>query len=139
MSISIKKTIAGALTVIFLGGCTAMAKQDSMNTERRLSAAGFQVKLANTPEKMNHLNHLAQLRLVPMDKEGTTVFVYADAKSCKCVYVGSQANHQEYERLSIQQNVANEQRQTARDMNMAATHQAMNWDMWGAWPRPILY
>ena len=139
MSTSITKIIAAAFAVIIVGGCAAMADQDSMDTERRLSAAGFQVKLADTPEKMDHLNRLAQRRLVPMDKDGTTVFVYADAKTCKCVYVGSQANQQEYERLSIQQNVVNEQRETAQDMNMAATNQAMNWDMWGAWPRPILY
>lgn len=139
MSTSMTKIFAAAFAVIIVGGCAAMADQDSMDTERRLSAAGFQVKLANTPEKMDQLNRLAQRRLVPMDKDGTTVFVYADAKTCKCVYVGSQENQQEYERLSIQQNVVNEQRETAEDMNMATTNQALNWDMWGAWPRPILY
>jgi hypothetical protein len=124
---------------MLVGGCTAVANQDAMDTERRLSAAGFQMKLANTPEKQAHLNRLAQRRLVPMEREGATVFVYADGKDCNCVYVGSEANYQEYERLSIQQHVVNEQRETAEDINMAETNEAMNWDMWGAWPRPILY
>ncbi|MCB1690592.1 MAG: hypothetical protein KDI33_18985 [Halioglobus sp.] len=136
---SVKIVIAAASTAILMGGCASTTSQDSMATERRLSAAGFQMKLANTPEKMAHLNRLGQLRLVPMELDGTTVFVYADGKTCKCVYVGSQANYQEYERLSIQQNVVDEQRQTAQDINMAETNEAMNWDLWGAWPRPILY
>jgi hypothetical protein len=67
------------------------------------------------------------------------VFVYADTKECNCLYVGSEANYQQYERLSIQQHVVNEQRETAEDMNMAVTNETLNWDMWGAWPRPILY
>ncbi|CAA0125496.1 Uncharacterised protein [Halioglobus japonicus] len=139
MSISVKKIVAAAVAAAFVGGCASIANQDSMEVERRLSAAGFQMKLANTPEKMAHLNRLGQRRLVPMELDGDTVFVYADGKGCKCVYVGSQKNYQEYERLSIQQNVVNEQRETAENMNMAVTNETMNWDLWGAWPRPILY
>tara|TARA_R110002072_G_scaffold1589_9_gene13410 strand:- start:8046 stop:8465 length:420 start_codon:yes stop_codon:yes gene_type:complete len=139
MSVNVRKTIAAAVAVILVGGCAAMADQDAIDIERRLSAAGFQMKLANTPEKQAHLSRFAQRRLVPMEKEGATVFVYADARECNCIYVGSEANYQEYQRLSIQQHVVNEQRDTAEDMNMAVTDETMNWDMWGAWPRPILY
>tara|TARA_R110002073_G_scaffold60233_1_gene151379 strand:+ start:359 stop:778 length:420 start_codon:yes stop_codon:yes gene_type:complete len=139
MSISVNKLVTAAAVAILAGGCASTADQDAIEIERRLSAAGFQMKLANTPEKMEHLNRLGQRRLVPMEKDGATVFVYADAKGCKCVYVGSQKNYQEYERLSIQQNVVDEQRQTAQNMNMAVTNATMNWDMWGAWPRPIFY
>lgn len=139
MSISVNMLIAAAFAVTILGGCASTANQDAIDIERRLSAAGFQMKLANTPEKMAHLNRLGQRRLVPMELDGATVFVYADGEGCKCVFVGSQKNYQEYERLSIQKDVVDEQRATARDMNMAVTNQQMNWDLWGAWPRPIIY
>ncbi|MCB1705095.1 MAG: hypothetical protein KDI17_09530 [Halioglobus sp.] len=139
MSVNVKKTIAAAFAVALAGGCASMANQDAIDTERRLSAAGFQMKLADTPEKQAHLSRFAQRRLVPMEKDGQTVFVYADTKECNCLYVGSEANYQQYERLSIQQHVVNEQRETAEDMNMAVTNETLNWDMWGAWPRPILY
>lgn len=139
MSISVKKIIAATFAVIVTAGCTSTANQDSTEIERRLSAAGFQMKLANTPEKMEHLKRLGQRRLVPMELKGETVFVYADGELCKCVFVGSQANYQEYERLSIQQHDVDEQRQTAQNINMAVRNQTMNWDLWGAWPRPILY
>lgn len=135
----LKYCVLFASLVAFLAGCAATDHQDVMETERRLSAAGFQMKLANTPEKMAHLNRLGQRRLVPMELDGSTVFIYADGVSCKCVFVGSQENYQEYQRLSIQKNVVDEQRATAREMNMAVTNQQMNWDLWGAWPRPILY
>jgi hypothetical protein len=134
-----KKAVAIAFAALLLGACASTSEKDLMETERRLSAAGFQMKLADTPQKMAQLNRLGQQRLVPMDKEGTTVFVYADGENCKCVYVGSQANYQEYERLSIQQHVVSEQRQTAEVYNSAVTNEAINWDMWGAWPRPIIY
>jgi hypothetical protein len=139
MHTNLQKTIATAFAAAVLSGCAAMENQDTMAIERRLSAAGFQMKLADTPEKIEHLNQFAQQRLVPMDMNGETVFVYADGKSCKCVFVGSQANYQEYERLSIQQNVADEQRMTAANYDMAVTNESFNWDMWGAWPRPIIY
>lgn len=135
----VKYCVLAASAVTILAGCASTSNHDVMETERRLSAAGFQMKLANTPEKMDHLNRLGQRRLVPMELDGKTVFVYADGVSCKCVFVGSQDNYQEYQRLSIQKNVVDEQRATARDMNMAVTNQQMNWDLWGAWPRPILY
>lgn len=134
------KTLTAALAAMIISGCASTANQDSMDTERRLSAAGFQMKLADTPEKVAHLKFLAERRLVPTTLDGQTVFVYADAEACKCVYVGSQANYQEYERLTIQQNVVDEQHATAEEADMAAeTNAQMNWDLWGAWPRPILY
>lgn len=134
------KTLTAALAAMIISGCASTANQDAMDTERRLSAAGFQMKLADTPEKVAHLKFFAERRLVPTTLDGETVFVYADAESCKCVYVGSQANYQEYERLAIQQHVVDEQRATAEDAEMAAeTNAQMNWDLWGAWPRPIIY
>jgi hypothetical protein len=139
MHTNLQKMIAAAFAAAVLSGCAAMDNQDTIAIERRLSAAGFQMKLADTPEKIDHLNKFAQQRLVPMDMNGETVFVYADGQSCKCVFVGSQANYQEYERLSIQQNVADEQRMTAANYDMAVTNESFNWDMWGAWPRPIIY
>lgn len=139
MSFSIGKLVTTALATAILGGCASIANENVKDIERKLSAAGFQMKLADTPEKLSHLKRMADRRLVPSSLDGQTVFVYADAESCKCVFVGSQKNYQEYERLSIQQNVVNEQQATAADLEMEQTNAEMNWGLWGAWPRPILY
>ena len=129
------KTLGAAAVAVAMAGCASIANQSAMDTERRLSAAGFQMKLADTPEKMTHLKMMAERRIVPTTMDGKTVFVYADATTCKCVYVGSEANYQAYQRLSIQQNIVNEQRATAE----AAQASEMNWNAWGAWPRPMWY
>ena len=138
---SMKLTAVGTgLTAILLSGCAANPDQAAMDTERRLGAAGFQVKLADTPEKLNHLKFMADRRLMPTSKDGETVWVYADAKGCKCVYVGSQKNYQEYQRIAIHQEDLKQQRETAQANKMSAeTNAQMNWDMWGPWPRPIIW
>ena len=135
MNNNLAKKLGAAAFAIAITGCASIANQSAMDTERRLSAAGFQMKLADTPEKMARLKTMTERKIVPTTMDGRTVFVYADATSCKCVYVGSEANYQAYQRLSIQQNIVNEQRATAE----AAQASEMNWNAWGAWPRPMWY
>jgi hypothetical protein len=84
---------------------------------------------------MARLKTMTERKVVATTMDGETAFVYADAVSCKCVYVGSEKNYQEYQRLSIQQNIVNEQRLTAE----TSEANEMNWNAWGAWPRPMMY
>ena len=128
---------------VMLTGCASTANENAMNIERTLAAAGFQVKLADTPEKMAHLEQLGQRRLIPTNRDDKVMYFYADAESCKCLYVGTEADYQEYQRLSIQQHVVHEQRLTAQTqaMNQAdiagMNAAAMNWGLWGPWRRPF--
>jgi hypothetical protein len=135
MNNTLIKGLGVAVAAIAISGCASISNQSAMDTERRLSAAGFQMKLAGTPEKMARLKTLTERKLVPTTIDGNTAFVYADTISCKCVYVGSEKNYQEYQRLSIQQNIVNEQRLTVE----SAQANEMNWNAWGAWPRPMMY
>jgi hypothetical protein len=135
MSNILTKTFGAAVVAVAITGCASIANQSAMDTERRLSAAGFQMKLADTPEKMARLKTMTERKVVATTMDGKTVFAYADPTTCKCVYVGSEANYQAYQRLSIQQNIANEQRATAE----ASEANEMNWNAWGAWPRPMWY
>ena len=129
------RAFGAAVAAIAISGCASIANQTAMDTERRLSAAGFQMKLADTPAKMARLKTMTERKVVLTTMDGETAFVYADAVSCKCVYVGSEKNYQEYQRLSIQQNIVNEQRLTAE----TSEANEMNWNAWGAWPRPMMY
>jgi hypothetical protein len=138
---SAKVSLAALLTVL-LGACASSANDKAIAVERSLAAAGFQVKLADTPEKLAHLKELGQRRLIPTSKDGKVVYFYADAESCKCLYVGSEADYQEYQRMAIHQDIVHEQRQTAEAANqasMAALNAQMNWGMWGPWRRPFIY
>jgi hypothetical protein len=114
------------ITVVILAltfvGCTAIQKEDASDTEQLLAAAGFQMKLANTPEKLAHLQTLTQHKVVPHEQDGNIRYVYADADFCQCLYAGDQASYQRYEKMAVKQNIA--------EMNENA---AMNWGMWGPW------
>lgn len=121
--------VAVAAIVVGLGivmaGCAARA----IETERLLAAAGFQMKLADTPEKLAHVETLTQRQLVPHQRDDKIYYVYADANYCKCVYVGTAEAYQQYQKLALQKKIAEQQLQAA-EMNQDA---AMNWNMWGPW------
>ena len=117
------KSIAAIMVLgIALAGCAAIEKSEATDTEQLLAAAGFKMKLADTPEKIAHLKTLTQLKVVPHDRNGKMYYVYADAADCQCLYAGNQEAYQRYENLAVKQNIA--------QMNEAAS---MDWGMWGPW------
>jgi hypothetical protein len=116
--------VAVALT---LAGCAAMQEEKANKTEQALAAAGFQMKLADTPAKLAHLQTLTQDKLVPHQQDGEMRYVYADATDCKCLYAGDAADYQAYQKLAVQERVAEDQ-QMAAEMNENAE---MDWGMWG--------
>lgn len=119
--------MAATAVSVSLVGC---AGQTAMETERRLAAAGFQMKLAQTPELQAQLEAFEpQRELVPRAHDGDVRFVYADAKYCHCLYVGSQPAYRRYQRLTFAKEIVDERRMTA-EANEAA---AMDWGAWGAW------
>ena len=118
----IMKIIAIMVTAMLLTGCAAIEKSDAMDTERLLAASGFKMKFANTPEKLANITAMTQRTVVPHDKNGTVYYAYADAEFCKCIYLGTEKNYQQYEKIAIEKNIA--------QMNENA---AVNWNAWGAW------
>jgi len=110
--------------LIALAGCAAVQaiqKSETTDKEQMLTAAGFKVRLADTPEKLAHLQTLIQRKLIAHSRDGNVYYVYADALACKCLYIGNEEAYQRYQQMVIQQ------RMTA-EMNYGAQ---MNWDMWG--------
>ena len=118
----INKIIAIVATGLLLTGCAALEKSDAMDTERLLAASGFKMKLANTPEKLANITAMTQRTVVPHDKNGTVYYAYADAEFCKCIYLGTEKNYQQYEKIAVERRIA--------QMNENA---AVNWNAWGTW------
>jgi hypothetical protein len=112
---------------ILIGGCAAIQREEAQKTESILSASGFQMKPADTPDRIAHLQSLTPLKVVPHTKDGRLVYVYADPKSCKCLFVGDEQAYQRYQALAIKEQLAQEQVMAAQ-MNEDA---AMNWGLWG--------
>lgn len=118
------------MALIALAGCAAVQaiqKSEATDKEQLLTAAGFRVRLADTPEKLAHLQTLTQRKLIAHQRDGKVYYVYADALACKCLYIGNEEAYQRYRQLVIQQQIADQQRMTA-EMNYDAQ---MNWGMWG--------
>jgi len=113
--------------IVVASGCAAMRKSEVDTQEQLLSAAGFQMKLADSPAKLTHLQTLTSQKLVPHTKDGKLYYVYADPEFCKCMYVGNDAAYQKYQDLALKEKLSQE-RLNAAAMNENA---AMNWGMWG--------
>jgi len=125
----LKRIIVLAGLALGLSACAAIQNQNAMDTERLLAASGFQMRLADTPDKLDHLKTLTQRRLVPHPHEGKIYYVYADATACQCIYIGNEQAYQRYQKLALQKEIAEEQRMAA-EMNANAS---MNWGLWGPW------
>jgi hypothetical protein len=116
-------------TVVLVGfsGCAGILNREAIQNERLLAAAGFRMKLADTPEKLAHLQTLPQRKLAPQKKDGEIWYVYADASACKCLYAGPENAYQRYQKLALQQQISRQNAEAAA-MNQEA---AMDWGMWG--------
>ncbi len=103
-------TIAAlAVLSIGLGACVTAAQ----NKESMLSAAGFNMRPANTPQQLASLQKFPPNQIFMQSKNGKPVFFYADPKGCQCLYYGTQANYQAYQQMQFQQNLANQEEMTA--------------------------
>lgn len=87
-------------------GCATLNKQTAQSAEDRLIAAGFIMKMPTTPEGEAKIKALKPLRMARATKDGQVIYVYPDPYNCKCAYVGGEQQYAEYRRLSIQQQIA---------------------------------
>jgi hypothetical protein len=118
-----QSAVAAFLLAVVLASCQAIENEDAEDTEQLLAAAGFHMKEATTPDQLANLRAMSQRKIVIQEQDGQQRYVYADAQDCKCVYVGNERNYDEYQRLSLKEEIAEE--------NLDAS---MDWDMWGPWP-----
>ena len=94
-------------TLLITTGCAEIQKSDAIATEREFAAAGFQMKFAKTPEQIAKVGSLPQRKLTrTTGPDGQNLFVWADAADCKCIYFGTEAAYDRYQRLSINQQIA---------------------------------
>ena len=99
-----------AFTVLALAaiGCAAIRADEAAErahevaeTERILSAAGFQVEPANTPESLAQLRTLTAHRVMRSSRDGQPRYVYADTDGCRCLYAGGPKQYEMYRKLTL--------------------------------------
>jgi hypothetical protein len=110
-----------------LDGCAAIERQEAVDTEKLLAAAGFQMRPADSAERLQDLANMPARKIVASRQGAKTVYTYADPQNCRCLYVGGAKAYAEYRRLEVSEEIA-------RDMSAASMNAAsMNWDVWGSW------
>jgi hypothetical protein len=88
-----------------LGGCAAIERQDAAGTEKLLAAAGFRAIPANSAERQRDLATLPRA-VVVRHRGARTVYVYADARNCRCLYVGGPNDYAKYLQLQVSEDIA---------------------------------
>ena len=112
---------------ILLGACGTLEVDQARETEQMLVAAGFRVKLADTPEKLEFVDDLDQLKLLAHTQGDARYYFFADALRCRCVYWGSEAAYQRFRQLAMDR-LIDEDRMNAEPEDKDAP---MNWSLWG--------
>ena len=124
-----KLAVICAVAGLMLGvvGCASQQQQVSQK-EDLLAAAGFQVRVADTPQRISAMRSLPPNKFVTRVVNGTPIYQYADPLVCKCVYFGTQQNWDAYRQEMFAQRIANENQMTA-----IMNQEAWDWGPWG-WP-----
>ncbi|PYM17592.1 MAG: hypothetical protein DMD78_29630 [Candidatus Rokuibacteriota bacterium] len=112
------------LIVATAAGCATMQAAGTRSTEQILSAAGFHMEAADTPEKLADLQTAPARQVLPQTRDGKTAYVYRDPNGCHCLYVGGEPEYQQYQKLRLQKDIADE------ESNAALTQ---GWAPWGGW------
>jgi hypothetical protein len=109
------------LLVVQTGGCAMIQRQETKSTEQLLSAGGFSIKAADTSEKLSKLQAMKQRKILRRrGPGGQAEFLFADATYCRCLYIGDDKSYQSYQRLSVEQQIAEERQQAELDASMDA-------------------
>ena len=116
-------------TMLWVSGCASYAERYAQANEEGLMAAGFERRPADTPEKLAALQALTQRRILVYTRQDRVYYVWPDARFCKCFYLGSEPQYQEYARLGFEQKLERE-RQTAAEENEAASLFEGPWGPW---------
>jgi hypothetical protein len=124
-----KRILGGLpLTIIllvstFLSGC---ANHNPQSTEDLLSAAGFNVVIATTPQQLKHLATLPPYKMMRIQRQGKDRYVYADPAQ-KLIYVGGLFSYDRFRDMRLAKNVTEEDLQDAKFNAEIAS----GWDVWG--------
>ena len=106
--------------------CVKSPNQRAVETEKLLTASGFEMRLADTPEKLNHIEALTQRQILVHQSKGKLLYVYVDAEHCQCVYAGSAQAYRRYQKLARENKLNVEDRREADE----DTVREIDWGDW---------
>jgi hypothetical protein len=98
-----KVVMLALIAALPFASCAAIQSGEARDREQLLTAAGFQAKPADTPEKLANLRTMPPRKLVSQSKDGKFVYSYADPDHCQCLYVGGPTEYAAYQRLAVEE------------------------------------
>ena len=81
--------------IIAFAGCSGAPVNKTLQAEEALAAAGFQLKMADTPAKVERISRIAQKKVVRAMIKDREVYFWADAAGCRCYYRGTRQNYEQ--------------------------------------------
>lgn len=95
--------------VLLAAGCASTGEAIS-EKEDLLASAGFVPKKADSAARMTSMKALPPHQFVTRNRNGRTVYLYADPTVCGCIYVGDQSAYNQYrQRMAARQTATDEQ------------------------------
>jgi hypothetical protein len=113
--------LCAAALIALACGCASTKEKQTM-----LSAAGFKVLPANSPQRQEHLKSLPDDRLTAANLNGHNYFVFPD-RGENILFVGQEPQYQHYQRMRLENNLP------AATVNTAQITD--DWTGWGSWGR----
>ncbi len=110
-------SIAAAAALFLTQGCALFNQMNSGSTEQLLVAAGFQERPANTPKRQQMMAKLNPYKVQMRTKGNSVIYIYPDPKK-NVAFVGGPSQYQAYQKLSVQQSIAENQAAAAAEMEM---------------------
>ena len=95
--------------VLLAPGCASTGEAVS-DKEDLLANAGFVPKKADSASRMASMKALPPHQFVTRNRNGRTLYLYADPTGCGCIYVGDQNAYNQYrQRMAARQTATDEQ------------------------------
>jgi hypothetical protein len=120
------KMISVMCLLALTAGCATTSS--TQNKESMLVASGFKVITPKTAAQQQKLQQLPPGHVAMVSRQGRTYYIFPDAAHNQA-YVGGPQEYQAYQQLRVENNIAQENVETAQMYQDAA----MNWGAWGGW------
>jgi hypothetical protein len=129
-----QKLIATPVLILLLlalfDGC---ASWDAASQESLLSAAGFKSRTPSTAAQQAMFARMTPYTVERRERNGKVLYAYAD-KQKNLVYIGGEAEYQQYKQLGLQKSIADSQLQAAQINEDATLYNQAYWGpYWGPW------
>ena len=122
-----------AAAALAFAGCASKRPAAIEHSEHMLADAGFRSVPADTPERVAALQRLQPETVTEVMRDGRTFYVFPDPKECHCLYVGTEDEYGEWQKLLYQS--GHKQPAPVPWNEGELGNGAMgNWGVWGGWP-----